>query len=109
MNAVDGSAFFLSSVAAMCAQYSQVEVVLASAVPLVNRVVIDELIDYPNVTLVDPFDGDFVQSGFQQHKSKRLSRREYADFLSSLCDKVGFSAVLLRDTEVGRLFLERKP
>ena len=109
LNAVDGSAFFLSSVAAMCAQYSQVEVVLASAVPLVNRVVIDELIDYPNVTLVDPFDGDFVQSGFQQHKSKRLSRREYADFLSSLCDKVGFSAVLLRDTEVGRLFLERKP
>lgn len=109
LNAVDGSAFFLSSVAAMCAQYSQVEVVLASAVPLTNNVVIDELLDYPNVTLVDPFDSELLENRFQLQRDKRLSRQEYADFVSLLCDKIEFSAVLIRDTEVGRLFLERRP
>lgn len=107
LNVIDGSAFFLAGVCAMCAQVPNIEVVLVSANPISTYEVVSELEDYPNVQVIDPFTEhpDF-HFGVPLTAAK-MTRREYAALVDDILQVKKFDAAIIRDTETGLLLSER--
>ena len=109
LNAIDGSAFFLASVASMLSREPGVHVTLVSACKIRTHQVVDELVGVENVSLVDPFRSpnyaflDFVAG------KQNMSRRQYAEILSYEWRGGNFDAALLRDTETAIHLLELEP
>ena len=107
LNVIDGSAFFLAGVCAMCAQVPNIEVVLVSANPISRREVVSELDIFPNVTVVDPFEARGQLHLKDSKSASNVSREQYASVVSEWLDSEEFDAVIIRDTEVGLMLSER--
>src|SRR5699024_12746582 len=78
MNVIDGSAFFIAGLAAMCASHPNLEVKVVSAVKLVNMAVLDEILDFENVEIVDPFDDVTLLRSVRWAPGGRLGRGQGA-------------------------------
>lgn len=107
LNVIDGSAFFISGVASMCAAQKNVEIVVVSAKPIVNTAVISEMLKFPNIEIVDPFEDVQLRSEFLLNDRDSMSRREYADIVAALSTRMNADSILLRDTESGCLLVTR--
>ena len=99
LNVIDGSAFFLSGLARLCADEPNVEVVLLAANPIERTEVIREVLHYPNITVVDPFDDAQLINMLQLGDAKALSREEYARAIGVISERFECDALLVRDTE----------
>lgn len=107
LNVIDGSAFFLAGVCAMCAQVPNIEIVLVSANPITKREVVTELDAYPNVRIVDPFVADNEEYRPLDSKASSMSRQEYASCIAAIFEAHDFDAAIIRDTEVGLMVSEQ--
>lgn len=107
VNVIDGSAFFLSGFAGMCARNPYVNVDLVTANPVNSWEVLDELAEYSNVDIIDPY--SMVGSHPEFLDRSQMSRKEYASVLASTFDRKTYDAVLIRDNEVALEFLNYVP
>ena len=107
LNVIDGSAFFLAGVSAMCARYPGVEVTLVAANPLRNLEVVNEVLALPNVTIVDPYDHP-VGTVVEAHGGN-MGRDAYGRVLAALDETKPFDAILVRDNESARYLVEARP
>lgn len=107
LNVIDGSAFFLAGVCAMCAQVPNIEIVLVSANPITKREVVSELDSYPNVRIVDPFVAGNEEYRPLNFKASSMSRQEYASCIAAILESDDFDAAIIRDTEVGLIVSEQ--
>src|SRR5699024_2335813 len=101
LNVIDGSAFFVSGVAAMLSELSAVEVDILTANPVEKTEVLDEVMYRPNVTVLDPYRTD--KSGFlsRPKAGKSMSRSEYASLIAEIDES--YDAIILRDTETASI------
>lgn len=107
LNVIDGSAFFVSGLAAMCAQNPFAEIYIVSAVPVTKFEVVDELRVFPNVVLIDPYTANpYVRIDGEVNS---MTRDEYARVLTSAADVLAPDAVIIRDTETAAGFVEMRP
>lgn len=107
VNVIDGSAFFLSGFAGMCARHPYVNVDLVTANPVLSWEVLDELAEYSNVDIIDPYS---PSQGHPQFIGRnRMTRQEYASVLADWYRRKECNAVLIRDNEVALEFLRLVP
>lgn len=106
LNALDGSAFFLSGVTAMMAGEPGLSLTLVSATRVHNYTVISELQKYPNVSLIDPFETDDLVGEFKLLGRSSMTRGEYARVVASIADGLQPDAILFRDTLAAADFCE---
>lgn len=99
LNVIDGSAFFLSGISAMCAQNPFVEVSLIAATPITRTEVIDELSKFANVRIIDPFTASSEKRYGLPSLGSKLSREEYGQIVGKIATVINPAAVLLRDTD----------
>lgn len=107
LNVIDGSAFFLAGVTAMCSRYPGVEVTLVAATPLGNLEVVAEVMGLPNVTVIDPWRHPVgAELGL---RGGWMRREQYGQVLAALDARDPFDAVLVRDNDAALHFLEARP
>lgn len=99
LNVIDGSAFFLSGLARLCADEPNVEVVLLAANPIERTEVVHEVLHYPNITVVDPFYDAQLINMLQLGDAQSLSREEYARAIGIVSERFDCDALIVRDTE----------
>lgn len=109
VNVIDGSAFFLSGLTAMCAGQPSVEVSLITANPVEKREVLHEVLHHPNVSIIDPYNDSAMQSRPNAPTGKSMSREQYAETLGKTFKSGNFDALLLRDTETGFHLIQKFP
>ncbi|MDO5747736.1 MAG: hypothetical protein Q4P66_08800 [Actinomycetaceae bacterium] len=109
LNAVDGSAFFMAGLSAMCAQQPNIEITLVTANPIRKTEVVNEILYYPNVTIIDPFRGYLHNLADVGANSSSLTRTQYATVLYNVYSKGNFDAILIRDNEVAFNFVNDYP
>ena len=78
VNVVDGSAFFLAGVCSMLAGVSSVSVTLLTANPIRKTEVLDEVLYYQNVSILDPFASKNRALFSNAPSGERMQRHEYA-------------------------------
>ncbi|MEN3123665.1 glycosyltransferase [Janibacter sp. LM] len=107
VNVIDGSAFFLSGVAAMCSQYPGVEVTLVAANPVTRPEVLAEVLGRANVRLIDPYRSRLgLELGLS---GSYMTRQSYGETLKAVYESEVFDAVLIRDNEAALEFLRVCP
>lgn len=105
VNVIDGSSFFLSSLASMLSDAPEVEVDLVLANPLTRSIVLDEILARPNVNIIDPFaDRRLDKSEFPFLDKTSMSHHEAARILSHYWNSNNPDVVFIRSTEVGAAF-----
>lgn len=101
LNVIDGSAFFVSGVAAMLSELSAVEVDILTANPVEKTEVLEEVMYRPNVTVLDPYiteDPGFLSG---PKAGRTMSRSEYASLIAEIHES--YDAIILRDTETASI------
>lgn len=107
LNVIDGSAFFVSGLAAMCAQNPFAEIFVVSAVPITRFEVVDELRAFPNVEVIDPYIANpYVRIDGEANSMKK---EEYARVLASATDVLEPDAIIIRDTKTAAEFVALRP
>ncbi len=109
INVVDGSAFFLAGLTSLLATQPFVEIMLVSAVPIERKLILDEVMGLPNVTLVDPFSDSYLGLNRKFIGQRKMSRTEYAETLLAVCKNWNPDTVIIRDTETGAKFCAAAP
>lgn len=107
LNVIDGSAFFIAGLAAMCASHPNLEVKVVSAVKLVNMAVLDEILDFENVEIIDPFDDVTLLRSVGGAPGVRLDRGQYAGIISAVSRDFNPDSIIIRDTETGFHFAKK--
>ncbi|MGP5617925.1 glycosyltransferase [Corynebacterium casei] len=101
LNVIDGSAFFISGVASMCAAQKNVEVVVVSANPITKFSVVSEMMKFPNIRIVDPYVDLELSTQFSLLDKDKVSRKAYAELVAAVAIREQADSILLRDTEAG--------
>lgn len=107
VNVVDGSAFFLAGVCSMLAGVSSVSVTLLTANPVRKTEVLDEVLYYENVSILDPFASKNRALFSNAPLGERMQRREYARAIGEI--EKDFDSILLRDTETAFYLVKEFP
>lgn len=110
LNAIDGSAFFMSAMADMLTLDPNVEVDLALAVPLTRTLVIEDCLSRPNFRILDPFkeatldayDGPIVQGN-------PVTVQSAANYLAYQATRTPYDVIIIRSTEVAAALARTKP
>ena len=97
VNVVDGSSFFLAGVCSMLAGISSVNVTLLTANPVRKTEVLDEVLYYENVSILDPFAAKNRALFSNVFTGEGMQRRDYARAIGEI--EKDFDSILLRDTE----------
>lgn len=110
VNVIDGSSFFLSSLASMLSDAPEVEVDLVLANPLTRSIVLDEILARPNVNIIDPFaDRRLDKNEFPFLDKTSMSHYEAAKLLSHYWTSNNPDVVFIRSTEVGAALASVNP
>lgn len=109
VNVIDGSAFFLSGLVGMCSAIPTISTTLVTANPVRKTEVLDEILHYPNVQILDPYIDTRIQSlDFAPHGDS-MSRSTYAKIIGNEFLNGDYTALLVRDTETGYELVKNFP
>lgn len=109
VNVIDGSAFFLSGLVGMCAAVPTISTTLITANPVRKTEVLDEVLHYPNVRILDPYIDTRVQSQDYAPSGESMPRATYARIIGSEFLFGSYDALLVRDTETGYELIKQYP
>lgn len=98
LNAVDGSAFFVAGLARMLASSPSNEITILSPNPIERSVVVSELAELSNVTIVEPLDESLAE--LHSNSQGSFDRSQFSQAIALLDSKSCFDAVLVRDNLV---------
>lgn len=107
VNVIDGSAFFLSGFAGMCAQHPNVDIDLVTANRVKSWEVLDELVEYPNVQIIDPYRANAGHPELLERA--HMTRAEYSVVLADEYARRTYDAIVIRDNEVAVNLLRKVP
>lgn len=107
VNVIDGSAFFLAGVTSMLAGSPFVDVTLLTANPVRKTEVLDEVLFYENVTILDPYTAENRLRFTESPVGESMSRAKYADLIGEVGKD--FDSILLRDTETAFHLIREAP
>ncbi|WP_141757728.1 glycosyltransferase family 4 protein [Corynebacterium sp. HMSC071B10] len=107
VNVIDGSAFFLAGVTSMLAGAPFVEVTLLTANPVRKTEVLDEVLFYENVSILDPYTAENRQLFTESPVGESMSRAKYAKLIGEVGQD--FDSILLRDTETAYHLVREAP
>jgi|GEM_PF-3867979 len=106
LNVIDGSAFFISGLAAMCAQSYNSQVFVLTANPISKTEVLQEILPFPNVEVIDPYRRKLEIASLGRDS---MSREIYAKLLGLVAINNSVDAIILRDTETASFFIKQYP
>ncbi|PKY70536.1 hypothetical protein CYJ40_05310 [Brevibacterium ravenspurgense] len=109
LNAIDGSALFLTGLASMLSTQFGVRVTLLSATRIRTDEVVAEVEGVPNIDIVDPFEHEMFQGYDFLDGENNTSRSSLAFVISEAFEEQRPKATIIRDTELSRLVLEANP
>ncbi|KIH74734.1 hypothetical protein [Corynebacterium glutamicum] len=109
VNVIDGSAFFLSGLVGMCAAIPTISTTLVTANPVRKTEVLDEILHYPNVHVLDPYIDTRIQSLDFAPNGDSMSRSTYAKIIGNEFLNGDYTALLIRDTETGYELVKNFP
>ncbi|OKX86071.1 glycosyltransferase [Corynebacterium glutamicum] len=109
VNVIDGSAFFLAGICGMFAQQPLMNVTLISANPVSRPEVLEEVLKFPNVEVIDPFSNSDFQKLPSPVSGDSMSRDQYAELIGITASNEVFNSIIIRDTETAFLFAKKFP
>lgn len=110
LNAVDGSAFFVAGAVSLLTSSAGVEVDVVSALPVRRAVVVHEMLDNPQVTLVDPYSDPGVTMQHDRIAARgQVSEEEAATLVDHYIERGLYDLVLIRGTETAYRLSELRP
>lgn len=109
VNVIDGSAFFLSGLVGMCARIPTIATTLITANPVRKTEVLDEILHYSNVRVVDPYIDTRIQAQRFAPSGDSMPRSTYAQIIGNEFIQGQFDALLVRDTETGYNLVKQYP
>lgn len=108
MNVIDGSAFFISSLASMLATDSDVHVDVLLANPVRRTLVYRELLEQKNVRVIDPFSMRTTPFSRLTHGGS-LTHETASEVIAAVAETTEYDLVILRSTEVGAFIAANHP
>lgn len=110
LNVIDGSSFFMTSVAQSLTNDPLVHVDILLASPLRRTIVLEDIIHRHNVSVLDPFrDSRLAKFAGPRTFADSISYEQAASYLSYYASLADYDAILIRSTEVASIVATNYP
>lgn len=101
LNVIDGSAFFISSLAETLSNSPLIDVSIALAKPLRRTLVLDDILGRDNVMLLDPFERELLGNAPSSiYGAESMTFDQAAQALKDFDDENTFDVIIVRSSEV---------